>query len=371
MRLLTLLVLLLGATTSAPAMAGSSDDPFGDDDDDDDDSPAPPPSPGTPPPAPSSDSDTRLPDDEFDEDQDFGTRKEGQDDARIYRDFVTKMEGKDPDEELLEWERYLKKYPNSLFKSRIQDRMAELNSKMYDVRLGESSESGLLDAGKAELRFAQPILMEPVDPRTKLHLAVQLGFPAYLSLAADYEQQLRRNLSVHGGLHSRYSGMNVEVGARYAAIKSARTNTLVTGILDAHINTNPFFFGLRPQVAFGQRFKVMSGLDVQAEVGADLPFGYGDRFSPYYLGGLNVSLAPSPTLRVFFETTTEIKDPFTSVVDHNLRFNVATIGLKFIARKGANTDRAEIGLDGSLPYLTSYWGYHYGALGVDGDIYFE
>jgi len=120
-----------------------------------------------------------------------------------------------------------------------------------------------------------------------------------------------------------------------------------------------------------ERAEAVRGTLGEAELGADLPFGYGDRFSPHYLGGLNVSLAPSPSLRVFFETTSEIKDPFTSVVEHDYRFNVATIGLKFVSRKGANTDRAEIGLDASLPYLTSYWGYHYGAIGVDGDLYFE
>lgn len=373
---MSLLGLLLGVFLAPPALA--ADDPFGLDDEesDDDEIPAPKPSddddelPDVPPPT-NPEADVDFSEDEFEEDVGFGTRKEGEDDARIYREFVEKMKGKDPDAEILEWERYLKKYPNSIFRSRIQERMEELSSSMFDTRIGESSEGGLLDAGKAELRFAQPMLLEPVDPRTKLRIGFELGFPEYLNFMLDYEHQIQRNLSVHGGLRNRYSGMNFETGVRYAAIKSARTKTLVTGILDVHFNVNPFFTGVRPQVAVGQRLDVMSGLDIQGQLGVDLPIGYGDRFSPHYIGGLNVSLAPSEILRVYAETSTTIKDPFSDLVDSSFRYNLATIGLKFISRKGKNTDRAEIGAAASIPYATSYWGYHYGAIGADAHLYLD
>lgn len=376
MRRMSLIGLLLGVFLVPPAQAGDDDDPFGLDEEDDE----------IPAPKDDGDEDEDLPElkpqkspeadvnfeeDEFEEDAEFGARKEGEDDAKIYREFVEKMKGKDPDAELLEWERYLKKYPNSLFRSRIQDRMSELEASMFDTRLGESSEGGLLDAGKAELRFAQPFLLESIDPRTKLRVAFELGFPEYLAGTLDYEHQILRNLSVHGGLRSRYSGLNLEAGVRYAPIKSARTKTLVTGILDLHANTLPFFFGVRPQIGIGQRFDVMSGLDVQGQFGVDLPFGYGDRFSPRYIGGLNVSLAPSDILRVYAETSTTIKDPFYDGTENAFRYNLATIGLKFIVRKGMTTDRAEIGAAASLPYATSYWGYHYGAIGADAMIYLQ
>lgn len=379
MRRMSLLGLLLGVLLVQPAFAGDDDDPLGLDEDDDDELPAPKPTdegdedddlPDLKPTR-SAESDVDFREDEFEEDVGFGVRKEGEDDAKIYREFVDKMKGKDPDAELLEWERYLKKYPNSLFRTRITEHMGELEAQMFDTRIGESSEGGLLDAGKAELRFAQPMLLEPVDPRTKLRVGFELGFPEYLSFILDYEHQIMRNLSVHGGLHKRYTGLNVEAGARYALIKSSRTKTLLTGILDVHANTLPFFFGVRPQVAFGQRFKVMSGLDVQGQVGVDLPFGYGDRFSPDYIGGLNVSLAPSEVLRIYAETSTTMKDPFNAEIEHAFRYNVATIGLKFIVRKGKTTDLAEIGAAASLPYANSYWGYHYGAVGADALIYMQ
>lgn len=370
MRRKSLFGLLVGLLALAPcAWAGDDDDPLDDDipepqhgDDDDVPDAKPPTNP---------DADVQFDDDDFEEDTEFGEKKEGQDDARIYRDATEKMEGMDPDEEVLAWEKYLKKYPNSLFRTRIEARMEELSTAMFDTNLGSSSEGGLLDAGKAEIRFAQPINLLSVDPRTKLQLGFAIGLPGYLSYVLDYEHQILRNFSVHGGLKKEYTGNNLEIGGRYAIVKSARTNTLVTGIMDLHFNTNPAFLGIRPTVAGGKRFDVMSGLDVMAQVGIDLPVGYGDRFSPFYNGGLNVSLAPSENLRVFAELASTVRDPFNDVVTSSYRFNTVTFGLKFVARKGKTTDLAEIGANASLPALTSYWSNHYGAIGADGHIYFK
>ncbi len=366
---MSLLGLFLGVLFVQPAMAGDDDDPLGLDDDEegsDDSEDLPDIQPSKNP-----ESEVDFDEDQFEDDAEFGARKEGEDDAKIYRDFVEKLKGKDPDAELLEWERYLKKYPASLFRSRIEERMGELETEMFDTRIGESSEGGLMDAGKAELRFAQPFLLESVDPRTKLRIGVELGFPEYLSYVLDYEHQIMRNLSVHGGVRNRFTGTNIEAGARYAVIKSSRTKTLLTGILDLHVNANPAFFGIRPQVAFGQRVDVLSGLDLQGQLGVDLPLGYGDRFSPRYIGGLNVSVAPSEILRVYMEASSTIKDPFTDEVDSAFRYNLATIGMKFIVRKGKTSDRAEIGAAASLPFANSYWGYHYGAIGADALIYLQ
>lgn len=374
MRPKSLFGLLVGLLAFAPvAWAGDDDDddPLGGDDipepqhgdDDDGDQDAKPPT--------NPDADVQFDDDTFEEDEEFGAKKEGQDDARLYREASEKMEGMTPDEEVLAWEKYLKKYPNSLFKSRIDARIEELNAAMFDTRLGTSSEGGLLDAGKAELRFAQPINLNSIDPRTKLHLGVAIGLPGYLSYTLDYEHQILRNLSVHGGLKKEYTGANLEVGGRYALVKSARTNTLVTGILDLHVNTLPVFLGIHPTIGAGKRFDVLEGLDVMAQAGVDLPLGYGDRFAPFYDGGLNVSVAPADNLRVFGEVATSIRDPFNDTVESSFRFNTFTFGLKFVARKGKTTDLAEIGANASLPVLTSYWSYHYGSIGADGHIYFK
>ena len=380
MRRLSLFGLLVGLLVSSPAAnAGDDDDDFLDDeipepkpaddgddgddgDDDGGDDPAPPPSP---------DSDVQFDANDFEDDAEFGEKKPGQDDARIYREASERMEGMAPDQEALAWEKFLKKYPNSLFRSRIEARMEELSSAMFDTSLGASSDGGLLDAGKSEIRFAQPINLQSLDPRTKLHLGFAIGLPGYLSFLLDYEHQILRNLSVHGGLNKAYTGTNLEVGGRYALIKSSRTNTLVTGIMDFHFNTNPAFLGIRPTVAAGKRFDVMSGLDVMAQVGVDLPVGFGDRFAPFYNSRLNISLAPADNLRVFGEFASSVRDPFNDVVVSSYRFNTATFGIKFVARKGKNTDLAEIGANASLPVLNSYWSYHYGAIGADGHIYLK
>lgn len=380
MRRMSLLGLLLGLFFAPPAHAADDDDPLGLDEDDADDEIPEPTLPSDDdddlPPAPPLDPDRDIDfeEDEFEEDVEFGARKEGQDDARIYREAVDKTKNMDPDQEILEWERYLKKYPDSLFRGRIQERIEELSASMFDTRLGQSSEGGLLDAGRAELRFAQPVQLESIDPRTKLRIGFELGFPEYLGFNADYEHQILRNLSVHGGFADRYTGENFEVGARYALIKSARTNTLLTGIFDTRFNLKAetgFHVGLRPVIGFGQRFDVMDGLDVQAQLGVDLPLGYGSRFAPRYVSGLNVSLALSESLRVFGETSSTIQDPFTSEVASSFRFNVLTFGAKYIARKGKTTDFAEIGAAATLPYDASYWGYHYGTIGADGHLYFK
>ena len=68
-------------------------------------------------------------------------------------------------------------------------------------------------------------------------------------LTADLERQITREFSVHGGVKGRYTGPNVEAGVKYALIKSARTETIVTLLGDLHLNTNPVHFGICPQAA--------------------------------------------------------------------------------------------------------------------------
>ena len=305
---------------AAPAFAGDDDDPFEldeeDDDDKDDDKgkkggidadiPAPvdpddlqeDPDDDAPVKPIDPDSQIRFDDDEFEEDLESATRSVGEDDSKIYRDAAAKMEGLSADEEALAWERYLKKYPNSLFKSRIDARMEELNQSMYDENLGSSSEGGLLDAGKAEIKFAQPIMLDSIDPRTRLRLSAGFGVPAYPYGLLDYEHQILRQLSVHGGVARRYTGASVEIGGKYALIKSARTNTLLTGMVDFRMNVSPVVFpALKPVIGFGKRFDVLEGLDVDVQAGSDLSF-YGGGFSPRLVGGLNVTLMPTETVPI-------------------------------------------------------------------------
>jgi hypothetical protein len=281
----------------------------------------------------------------------------GQDNARIYRDFKDQVQHIGPDEEILSWEQYLRQYPRSLFRSQIQARIEDLQGNLYEARVPGSVGFGDLDAGRREVDLARPVLLDSIDPRTRLSGGFEVGFPQYVNLMADYEHQLLRELSVHGGLRHRYTGWNIEVGPKWALVKSARTNTIVTLMADLHANTLPFYPGLRPQVAFGKRFGSEKALDVQAQLGVD--FLMQSPASLLYVGGANVTWRASNTVRFFLESSVNMKHLFWDQ-GSTFRFNVATFGITFGLGK-----KADATLGASAPYTTNYWGYHYGSVVAD------
>ncbi len=123
--------------------------------------------------------------DEFEEDRDVSARGEGEDNAQIYREQLDRVSSLLADEEALSWERYLKKYPNSVFKARIDERLTELEGEMYGERIagpGGSSE----DAGKVEMYFAQPLLLENIDPISKIRVGFEWGIPDYINFIGDF-----------------------------------------------------------------------------------------------------------------------------------------------------------------------------------------
>ncbi len=325
-------------------------------------------------------SDSLQPDDEEADDEDYGGDREekeftfedeeeesvpiggpGQDTAKIYRDFVEEMEDLGPDEEIIQWEDYLRKYPNSLFKDRILTRIDDISEAQYDERVPSSEGFGDVDAGRREIRMAAPLHLEPIDPRTRLRAAFEWGYPEWVNLVADYERQLQRNWSVHGGVRRRYTGWSIELGSRYALVKSARTNTILTGILDVRGNTEPFFPTLRPQLGLGQRFSVKgSALDIQLVGGPDLQLHSG--LHVHWLLGTNVTYAPSDRVAFFLETNVEAKDVLWEEAESFFRFPIATFGITFALDKAAK----KLGtVAANAPYASYYWGYHFG--GVMGD----
>lgn len=312
----------------------------------------------------------------YDEDSEVAVSGPGQDTSRIYREQLEKVEDLSADEEALAWERYLKKYPNTLFRSRIDARLDDLSQELYEGRI-ETEADRFQDAGKAELKFAQPMHLESIDPRSRLRAGFEMGFPAYFNILLGAEQQLRREWSVGGGIRYRYTGWNLEGGTKYAIVKSARTNTLITGIGDLHINMNPMHFGFRPQLGVGQRFQLAGDtyVDAQLQAGTDLLFltrDDGDSvLSPRVVGGANVTVVPNKTVRIYFETSSYMKGMFDETVPSFFRFNIVTFGIKFVQRKSATKDRSEVGIGASAPYSSYYWGYHYGAVMADYNFYLD
>lgn len=297
------------------------------------------------------------------------TRGPGEDTAKIYREALDEYARLGPDEEALAWERYMRKYPNSTFKSRIETRLDELNQELYDGKLDASYER-TADAGKAEILFSQPLLLENIDPRSKLRAGFEWGIPNYINFFADYEQQLFREMSVHAGLRRRFTGWTIEAGTHYAIVKSARTNFLLTAIGDVRLNVGPAFPAIRPQLAMGKRFKFGGdfAIDLNVQGGSDIAFikneGGDMVFSPRAVGGANIMIIPTPTVRVYLESSTYMKG-FGADQVGTFAFNQFSVGIRFVGRKSKTQERYDVGLGASVPYQQRYWGYHNGSVAAD------
>ena len=276
----------------------------------------------------------------------------GEDNAKVYRKFLLQMDDLGPDEEIISWEQYLQKYPNSLFRGKIEKRIDEISEEQFSERVVRSI-GGIEDAGQRELDIAMPLLLESIDPRDKIRAAFEWGYPAYINLLFDYEKQLKREWSVHGGIRNRYTGWSVEAGTRYALVKSARTQTLVTGIFDVHFNTNPVFLGLRPQIGLGKRF---GSLDAQAVFGPD--FELSDPLGIRWLGGANLTYHAADIVAFFAEFSSQMKHiGWDEAANGPFRFNVVTFGIKIAPKEGTMSTVAA-----SVPASYAYWGYHFGSV---------
>jgi hypothetical protein len=295
----------------------------------------------------------------------------GQDNASIYRAFQEKVKDEPPDEELIRWEAYLEKYPNSLFKDRIEKRMEELEQLMYAERIDEGGEERL-DADQKEVVFSQGLQLDNINPRDRLQFGFEWGIPNYINLIADYEYAIQRNLSVHGGARHRYTGWRLEMGAKYALVKSVRTQTLVTGLLDLHLNTNPAYPVFRPQVAVGKRF--FNKLDAQLQVGTELDTR--GQAAPRLIGGANIMYRAADTVGIFLETTAYQQGLSDTLGAQEWKgsyaFNGLNFGIKFFPTiSGVDKGDFEANVGASVPYYTDYWMYHYGSIMGQGNLYFD
>jgi hypothetical protein len=307
-------------------------------------------------------------DDEEDEEESatspLGQLGPGEDSANIYRAKLAELEGMSADDEAMAWEEYLGQYSATVFRKAIEERQEQLADALYGGVTGAT-----VDAGRAELHFAQGMLLEPIDPQTRLRAGFAWGFPNWINLLVDYEKQLNRDMSVHGGMQRRPSGWNLEGGVRYAIIKDTRTNFILTAIGDVHMVVNPTAPALRPQIAAGKRLSVGSGhLDIQAQIGPDLML-YSEEFSPRLAGGLNITLSPSDTVEAFLETHTYMKDMGWEE-GNPFRFNQISFGMRFVGKKAPVTgSHYSAGAGAAVPYSVNYWKYHYGAVMGDFNYY--
>jgi len=235
---------------------------------------------------------------------DVSIRGEGEDDADIYRKFKSELERLGPAEEAIEWRGYLDEYPKSIFRPAIEDRIDKLEAELYDERIEDRYRNEGGD-GTSEIKLTQPLSLENIDPRTKFRAGFQMGLPSYFNLLLDYEHQLQRELSVHGGLKQSYLGWAFEPGVKYAFVKSARLQMLATANFDMVLGTN---LAARPTLGWGKRFELPQNmtLDLMTQIGSEMVFS--PTFDPRLQGGLQIVVAPTETVRFFLETQAYMKD---------------------------------------------------------------
>jgi hypothetical protein len=280
----------------------------------------------------------------------------GEDNSTIYRKAMDDYADMIPDEQMLAWERYLEKYPNSLYRDRIDKRMDELEGELYKERI-RTDDPGRLDADQKEIYFSQGLTIENINPRSRIQSGFEWGLPDYINLVLDYEQQVKRNFSFHAGFRRRYTGPSIEGGVRYALIKSSRTKTLLTAIGDVHLNALPAFLGIRPQLAFGKQF---GALDLQIQGGVDVetrPMA-GWRL----IGGANATYRANDDVSIFLESQVHMKDLAWEM--GNYRFNTMSFGMKFYPalKSMKKKKQMEVNFGATVPYTANWWMFHYGSI---------
>jgi len=291
----------------------------------------------------------------------------GTDNAAIYRAQLEQMVGMQADEEGMAWESYLQSYPYSVFRKQIETRMDELGDAMFrgprgavaDVKTGSTKKS-------KEFDFSSGMLVESIDPRSRIRAGFEWGYPSWINLILQYEQQLQRDFSVHAGMSHRYTGWTLGTGVRYAIIQSSRTDFILTALGDLQLNLDPVAPGLRPMIAAGKRvrFGGDSYMDIQAQTGMDLML-YPGMFSPRWLSGFNVTVSPSDRVHVFVEATTAMKDMGSwSEKAGAFKFNQLGFGLRFQGK-----GKSVVGAGAAVPFMTNYWRHHFGAVMADYQYY--
>jgi len=296
----------------------------------------------------------------------------GADSEAIYRRTFDRLSRMPPDEELLGWEEYLATYPNSVFRARIEGRMKELEAEMYAVRQPASgSSTGEVDAQDQQIDFAHAMQLNQLNPRSRLQVGFEWGLTDYMNLFADYEKAFGQRISAHAGIRRRYSGFGLELGPRFALVKSPRTMTIVSIWPDIHVNLNPAFPAFAPKIGAGKRFgkldaQVQGGVDLEVRSENDLTGGTTTKLRTRYSGGVSLFYAASETVGFFGEAYLNLRPVAADAAFDGSTFNfhVVSFGLKFFpgikSRPGEKP--LEVNTGATVPVAQNYWQYHYGSI---------
>lgn len=231
-------------------------------------------------------------------------QQEGQDNVEAYRAQQRELRGAAADEEIMAWEAYLERYPNALYKERIQARIQELLDEQYRrAQLGGSLDPDDPTASAVDLKDQQVPLVSPLrlpnlNPRSRVLAGGMFGYPLHLEAWADFEYAFKRQVSIHAGLWGRYTGWGIEVGVRGSPVKSAKDKVVLTPALDLRLNFGPLLFSVRPQLGVGAI--LADRVDLLANFGAEI--NAQRNASVGLFGGLHLSVRVAPPVAVFLES---------------------------------------------------------------------
>lgn len=310
-----------------------------------------------------------------DEEEAVAPARASGDSAALYRMRQAEYSRLSTDEEIAAWESYLEEFPHTPFSERIQQRVDELMDRLYDVRIRR--DDGAVDAMHQEIGFSQGALLESIDPRTRLRAGFEIGLPDWMNGFVDYEYALNRQFSMHAGIRRRYTGWSFEPGARWALVKSARTNTIVTLLGDLRVNMSPSaFIGARPMLAVGKRFG--DKLDLQFQAGPDFEFRNGVDIRA--VAAANITYRATETVGLFLEGSGNVKNIGGQAGAGY--FNVVTFGMRFFpsrekAPKGRSNaqmpvdNNVQVDMGATVPFSTNYYSFHFGSVFGQATLYLD
>ncbi len=305
-------------------------------------------------------------------------RAPGTDDAELYRAEQARLASVPADEEVMAWEAYLETYPNTLFRDRITTRMEELEGAAYRQKIRRTSTTQ--NAADAELLFVLPNHLPNVNPRSKVQAGIDIGVPGSFRGIADFEWALKRNVSVHGGFAGTYEGWGLELGTRYAFVKSAKSKVVATLIADLRLGFTPLVFQFRPQIAVGKIWDVgSSGVNIQLIVSGGtrvgtLPPGTAPNASIVsqigVFGGLHLSVRVAPPVAVFFETDFDLKS--LDRAGGLFAFQSIGLGLRFFPKlKNRDDDPLQVDVAGHVAVGSQYTQYFLGSVQAQGGYFLQ
>lgn len=338
--------------------------------------------PETAEPPPLDEEDTSILDTDFEDPDDEeidllegdpGTIEGDADTERDYRATLARVEELPPDAGIEEWQSYLEKYPKTIYRSDIEERIDQLFDELYAEGRGNGGEDGPVDALRQEIEFSQGMLLDNINPRSRFQGGLSFGFPITIDATVDYEHAFSRRFSLHGGVRGRYGAFGIELGPRLALVKSAKAQTLVTLSLDFRGNLNPLYPSFRPVLGIGKKFGALqlqvqggTALDIRDMSDTDANIQRTE-LQVSYTGGLQIQYAANDRVSVFAESLLLFKpQPRDNAFAGGLfSFNTVAVGLTFypvIDSKRPESRDLEAKVGGSLPVAAQYYQFYLGSL---------